>query len=331
VFRNCTMTGVTNPIQITAWYDTLPESPEAAAASPADLTDTTPRFRDITIENVTVGGYSGSASGKNGYGIFIYGRPESLVKNVAFKNVHIRQGAGMKLNFCEGITFDENCWYAKSSTGQTSTAAGITDVIDEQYQCSYTWNGTVPDVILTDVVLSGKTYQASASSSSAYYFDGGYTITNEKNKSYGAGNSATIKYSKDVQYTILLPAGKAVNAISFTGYSNYDGGSYLKEVNGTIYGETEHTYIHDGNKANFITHTITFPQSVSSPITFTPGGNQSCLIITLEVISETTGIQQVEHTTADNGQWYTLSGTRLNQRPARSGIYISNHKKIMIQ
>ena len=147
VFRNCTMTGVMNPIQITAWYDTLPTSPAAAAASPSEVISTTPRFHDITFENVTAKGYSGSARGKNGYGIFIYGRPESLVKDVTFKNVHISHGAGMKLNFCQGITFDEQCWYIKTSNGKTSTASGISDVIDEQYQCTYTWHGTEPTSI----------------------------------------------------------------------------------------------------------------------------------------------------------------------------------------
>ena len=331
VFRNCTLRSVTNPIQITAWYDTLPESPAAAAASPSAVTSTTPKFHDITIENITVSGYTGSASGKNGYGIFIYGRPESLVKNVTFKNVHIRQGGGMKLNFCEGVTFDENCWYAKTLTGKTSTTAGITDVIDEQYQCSYTWNGGEPDVTVTDVELSGSTYNASTSSAGTYNFNGGYSITNNNSKNYSSGNSGTIKYSKDVQYTINVPSGKAVNSVTFKGYANYDGGSYLKEVNGTTYGEDEYTYIHNGSKSAFITHTIVFPEAVSTPVTFTPGGNQSCFIITMEVTTGSTDIRQVEYTTAGNDQWYTLGGTRLGQLPTRPGIYISNHKKTIIR
>jgi polygalacturonase len=296
--RNCTMTGVMNPIQITAWYDTLPKTPEAAAASPESVITTTPKFRDITFENVTVSGYTGSASGKNGYGIFIYGRPESLVKNVSFKNVHIRHAAGMKLNFCEGITFDKQCWYAKTSTGKTSTAAGINNVIDEQYQCSYTWNGTEPDV--TDVVLSGSTYNASASSSSSYSFNGGYSITNTKSKGYAAGNSATIKYSASVQYTIVAPAGKAISAVSFTGYSNYDpkegttAGSWLAEVNGTSYGETDYPFIHDGNKSNFRTYTIPLATPVTGGLTFTPASNQSCFIITVTVANSTTAISAVK-------------------------------------
>ena len=328
VFRNCTMTAVMNPIQITAWYDKLPDSPAAAAASPEAVISTTPKYRDITFENVTASGYTGSASGKNGYGIFIYGRPESLVKNVTFKNVRIRQGGGMKLNFCEGVTFDEQCWYAKTSTGKTSTAAGITDVIDETYQCAYTWNGTEPTV--TDIVLSGSTYNASTSSSSSYSFNGGYSITNNNNKSYAAGNSSTIKYSKDVQYTIVPPVGKAITAVSFTGYANYDGGSYLKEVNGTEYAETDYPYIHDGNKANFRTYAIPFATPVTDALTFTPGGNQSCFIITLTV-TNATGIIEVQSSKfkSQDSTCYNLAGQRVSA--SHKGLVIVNGRKVIIK
>ena len=326
VFRNCTMTGVINPIQITAWYDKLPDSPAAAAASPSELISTTPRYHDITFENVTASGYSGSASGKNGYGIFIYGRPESLVKNVTFKNVHISHGGGMKLNFCEGITFDEQCWYSKTSNGKTSTASGITDVIDEQYQCSYTWHGTEPDV--TDVVLSGDTYVASSSSSSSYNFNGGYSITNTNNKGYATAKSATIKYSADVQYTIVPPAGKAITAVTFSGYANYDEGSYLKEVNGTTYGETVYPFIHDSNKSNFRIYSIPFSTPVAGPLTFTPGNKQICLIIILTV-SNTTGIDNFQRPMFAVQQVYDLQGRKVTT-PTR-GLYIVNGRKFMFR
>ena len=342
VFRNCTMTGVTNPIQITAWYDKLPESPEAAAASPYEVISTTPKFRDITFENVTASGYTGSASGKNGYGIFIYGRPESLVRNVTFKNVRIRQGGGMKLNFCEGVTFDEQCWYLKTSTGKTSTAAGITDVIDETYNATYTWSGTEPNVM--DVVLSGSTYQSSTTDAAdenhiTYNFNNGYSISNLKKKGYASGNSATIKYSKDVQYTIVPPTGKTVTAVSFTGYANYDGGSYLKEVNGTEYAATDYPYIHDGNKSNFRTYTIDFTTPVTGALTFTPGGNQTCLIITLTVEGTTTGIQMIQDaglTSHGADAVYNLHGQRVADSPLRAsglsrGIYICNGRKVIVR
>lgn len=328
VFRNCTMTGVMNPIQITAWYDTLPSSPQTAAESPSEVTATTPKYHDITFENVTASGYTGSASGKNGYGIFIYGRPESLVKNVTFKNVRIRQGGGMKMNFCEGVTFDEQCWYVKTSNGNTSTTEGIKNVIDEQYQCSYTWRGTEPDV--TDVVLSSKTYDTSASSGSTYQFNGGYAITNTASKSYGAGKSNTIKYSADVQYTITPPSGKSVTTITFTGYSNYDGGSYLKELNGTEYTATDYPFIYDSNQSNFRTYSIAFPTPMTGPLTFTPGSKQSCFIITLTVSNIATGITNVRWKMDDvRGEMYNLNGQRV--APGHKGLTIIAGRKVIMK
>ena len=75
VMRNCTMTNVLSPISITCWYDSLPNPQWIEANAPA-LVDRTPRVRDIPLKKVTISGctdYTGS--GKNGYGIFIYGRP----------------------------------------------------------------------------------------------------------------------------------------------------------------------------------------------------------------------------------------------------------------
>ena len=150
-----------------------------------------------------------------------------------------------------------------------------------------------------------------------------------------------------MQYTIHVPSGKAVTAVAFTGYSNYDGGSWLKEVNGTEYGETEYTYIHDGNKSHFITHTITFPTAVTSPVTFTPGGNQSCFIITLTVQNATTGISSVATESQHTMTIYDLQGRRVANGPwsmvlatphslrengqLKKGIYIVNGKKILIK
>lgn len=335
VFRNCTLNNVMNPIQITAWYDQLPDSPAAAAASPETFTSTTPQFHDILIQNITVSGYTTKLNNaKNGYGIFIYGRPESLVKNVTFDNVKIEHSKGMKLNFCEGIKFINGSWYSDTSTGNTSTAAGTDDVIKEKYQASYTWQGTSPDVKTITATLSGSTYQASTSNANCYNFSGGYSVTNAnpKGKNYGAGNSATVKYSADEQYTITHPAGTSVKSVSFTGYSNYDAGSYLKEVNGTTYAEDLYPYIHDSNKAHFRTYTINFDQPVSDPVTFTPGGSQACFIITLVLNSTTTDIiTPLPLPIVTDGTYYTIDGRKLNGKPSQKGIYITQGKKVVIK
>ena len=177
--------------------------------------------------------------------------------------------------------------------------------------------------------------EVSTSSSSSYNFNGGYSITNTNNKGYATAKSATIKYSADVQYTIVPPAGKAITAVTFSGYANYDEGSYLKEVNGTTYGETVYPFIHDSNKSNFRIYSIPFSTPVAGPLTFTPGNKQTCLIITLTV-SNTTGIDSLSPDPSpsrkgSDGAWYTLDGRKLSGNPAAKGLYIVNGRKVVIK
>ena len=113
IFRNCNMLGVGSPFVITSWYDKIPETPQAAAASPDELLETTPRFHGVLLQNVRVMGYAKyTGSKKNLFGIFIYGRPEAPVKDITFDNVQITHGKGIKMNFCEDIKFTGNCSFA---------------------------------------------------------------------------------------------------------------------------------------------------------------------------------------------------------------------------
>lgn len=47
--------------------------------------------------------------------------------------------------------------------------------------------------------------------------------------------------------------------------------------------------------------------------------------------SETTGIGAVEQAQNNDEAWYTLQGVRLSAKPTESGIYVHNHKKIIIK
>ena len=326
VFRNCTLNNVMNPIQITAWYDKLPDSPAAAAASPETVTATTPKFRDILIQNITVSGYNTKQSSpKNGYGIFIYGRPESLVKNVTFDNVKIEHAKGLKMNFCEGIQFINGCSYKDTKTGTTSTEKSVADLIEEQYQCSYTWNGYEPEVIL------GQSTSNTAEAATTYTFTNGYSITTE-NKGYATGNINTIKYSTDKLYTINIPAGKAIGIITFSGYSNYEGGSYLSEVNGTTYGATDYpfTYMNKTTGYSAESQTITLPSPVSGQLSFKVGNKQACFVIKLTPVTPA-GIDLIPALSNREGAVYDLQGRRLLGKPTAKGIYIVNGNKVVIK
>jgi polygalacturonase len=76
VFRDITMTNVETPIQITSYYT---GGMKGDTARPVE--EHTPRFHDITIENLTAKG------GKQG--AVIYGLPESPVRHLVLRHVHL--------------------------------------------------------------------------------------------------------------------------------------------------------------------------------------------------------------------------------------------------
>ena len=276
VFRNCNMYNVASPISITSWYDTLPDSPASAAASPDPLIETTPRFHDILLQNVYVSGHTSyKSSDKNYYGLFIYGRPESLVKDVTFDNVHITHSKGIKMDFCEGIKFLCNCSFEVKNSNKTEKNAVATtsleNVMEEKYDGSYSWREE-------GVILSKDTYKSYSTSgeTKTYKFSNGWSIANSASKIWSPGNYSTGKYSKDVEYIINIPDGLAVSSISFMGYSNSDAGDcWLANLNGTEYGEEDYRFVSRKDNVCSI-YTVTFDNPVSGTLTFIPGGNQAC-------------------------------------------------------
>ncbi len=90
VFRDIEMQGVKTAILISEYYPKV--LPEAAVAA-APVTRLTPRFHDITIENLT-------ATGGENAGVII-GLPESPVKQVLLRNVSIRSLKGMTIGYAE--------------------------------------------------------------------------------------------------------------------------------------------------------------------------------------------------------------------------------------
>jgi polygalacturonase len=105
VFRDITMTDVETPIQITNYYT---GGMKGDVAQP--MTEHTPRFHDITIENVTATGAKRAA--------VIYGLPESPVKHVVLKDVHISSELGADMQYAD-VTAEDFVVTAK--TGEAIT------------------------------------------------------------------------------------------------------------------------------------------------------------------------------------------------------------------
>jgi polygalacturonase len=87
-FKNITMEGVKTAILITEYYPHPTPEGEVPAEPVGRLT---PKFHDISIENVT-------ATGSNSAGMIV-GLPESPVLNLSMKNVHIAAKTGMSIAY----------------------------------------------------------------------------------------------------------------------------------------------------------------------------------------------------------------------------------------
>jgi polygalacturonase len=91
--ENISMTNVAGAITITAYYPKIPATDEAQ-----EVTETTPRYRNITIRNLT-------ATSTKDAG-FIVGLPESPIENVLLENVTITsERAGLEIRHAKGVTF----------------------------------------------------------------------------------------------------------------------------------------------------------------------------------------------------------------------------------
>ena len=145
IFRNCTMTNVASPISITCWYDLSYDklNPETIAASQEAKKATTPVYHNILIQNVTASGYNNKNSNDKNYnGIYIYGRPESLVYDVTFDNVKVSHRNGVRLFFCKDIKFINGCTFTRTKDNVTvkATDADLSAVMEHSYEADYTWN-----------------------------------------------------------------------------------------------------------------------------------------------------------------------------------------------
>jgi polygalacturonase len=93
-FKDIEMEGVGTGILISEYYPSV-EPP--ADNRPAPIGRLTPFFHDFHFENVTVKSSKVAA--------VIYGLPESPVKNLVMKNVHLSGAKGMTVSDAEGVVF----------------------------------------------------------------------------------------------------------------------------------------------------------------------------------------------------------------------------------
>jgi hypothetical protein len=149
-------------------------------------------------------------------------------------------------------------------------------------------------------------------------------------KKYAAGTANTVKYSRNVTFTIVLPNDVAVQNIVFKGYSNHDtDDSYLSEVNGESL-SNEHMFGTSTESLSVYNYSLQDPKQ-GGEITFTVKGQQSCFIIILNGTETTTGISDVFAARQWRGTTiYNLRGQKVEQ-PVKGGLYIVNGKKMVLK
>uniref|UniRef100_UPI003FEE6F6B glycoside hydrolase family 28 protein n=1 Tax=Prevotella sp. TaxID=59823 RepID=UPI003FEE6F6B len=321
-FTNFTMTKVKNPLSIDCFYDKNYNSdPAVDKANARALDSTTPTYNGIYLQNVK------TTDVCDGNAIFFVGRPESHIKNVTLDNVQISAKKGIDIRFVDNLVFKNG------SKITVSSGAMWLKKFDSTYedQCNATSTGTIetdPNGVYT---LNSKTLTNGTSSTAT--FSNGFSISNEKGKTYGVGSGTNyIKYSAN-QYTIIIPDGIKIAKMDIEGKNNYTkADAYIGEINGKSYDAT--TYIFPKDKS-VKKYTVEFDTPVEHTLTFTPKVKQCILAFTLytDATSSIAGITVDNKLMADTNI-YDLSGRVVAQKGyegLKKGIYIFNNKKFVVK
>ena len=321
-FTNFTMTKVKNPLSIDCFYDKKYNSDPAVDKANARAVDsTTPTYNGIYLQNVK------TTDVCEGNAIFFVGRPESHIKNVTLDNVQISAKKGIDIRFVDNLVFKNG------SKITVSSGAMWLKKFDSTYedQCNATSTGTIetdPNGVYT---LNSKTLTNGTSSTAT--FSNGFSISNEKGKTYGVGSGTNyIKYSAN-QYTIIIPDGVKITKMDIEGRNNYsDADAYIGEINGVNYDATTYVFPKDKSIKNY---SISFATPVEHTLTFTPMVKQCILAITLygDASSNIAGVRVDNQAMADTNI-YDLSGRVVAQKGfegLKKGIYIFNNKKFVVK
>lgn len=178
-------------------------------------------------------------------------------------------------------------------------------------------------------VLDQTTYADSSTDGFTWNFDDGFSISNDAEKTYGKESGTDlVKFSAE-QFTVNIPEGKKVTKVSFYGYNKYeDKDSYIAEVNGTEYSETDYVFpMKNAGQPVYKTHDISLIAPAEGSMTFTLKGKQCALRVSLTTTTST-GIDEVTVERKPNGKIYNLQGMEVKE-PLAPGIYIRDGKKFI--
>ena len=330
-FTNFTMTKVKNPFSMDCYYDKKYNAdPAVDKANARALDGTTPTYNGVLLQNIkTTDVCTGNA-------IFLVGRPESHIKNVTLDNVQINAKKGIDIRFVDNLIFKNGSKITVSNNG-TMWVKNYDSTYDDQ--CDATKTTVTPptptpgDDTADSYILYSKTLTDGSTPTAT--FSNGFSISNEKGKTYAVGSGTNyIKYSAN-PYTITIPNGIKISKMEIEGKDNYDtDDAYIGEINGETYDANKFVFPKDKSVKSY---SINFSTPVENTLTFTPKVKQVILKITLYT-SGTTGITAITADSTKSANLYDLSGrliaknaTADNLKGLSKGIYILNNKKYTVK
>lgn len=330
-FTNITMTKVANPFSMDCYYDKKYNAdPAVDKANARALDGTTPTYNGVLLQNIkTTDVCTGNA-------IFLVGRPESHIKNVTLDNVQINAKKGIDIRFVDNLIFKNGSKITVSNNG-TMWVKNFDSTVDDQ--CDATKTTVTPptptpgDATADSYILYSKTLTDGSTSTAT--FSNGFSISNEKGKTYAVGSGTNyIKYSAN-PYTITIPNGIKISKMEIEGKDNYDtDDAYIGEINGETYDANKFVFPKDKSVKSY---SINFSTPVENTLTFTPKVKQVILKITLYT-SGTTGITAITADSTKSANLYDLSGRLIaknakadNLKGLSKGIYILNNKKYTVK
>ncbi len=193
----------------------------------------------------------------------------------------------------------------------------------------------------TEVTFSTKTYIGTGETSTEWEFSNGYSISNASSKDYASGTGNNIKYSRNVDFTINIPDGKAVTAFTIEGYTNVDSGdlAYVQKLNGEeCSSDCTFPLRTEGETA---TYTYPFDTPVTGTLPFRITGRQIGAIITLTLESSSSGTREISSPVKDLRRLvdvYTLTGVQIRKQipyievtaSLSRGLYLIDGEKVII-
>lgn len=136
--------------------------------------------------------------------------------------------------------------------------------------------------------------------------------------------------------------GTDIKCWAWDGNGNYTGGTW-PGVSCTLVGTHSngsqvYKWTWDGSYTGTTASTptgIIFSVGTGSPqtndMTFKNGNYYGLNVVYGNVIDTTTGINTIKSNAYTDGNWYTISGSRITDKPSQKGVYIHNGKKVVVK